>query len=373
VQFRVNRSDLQKELNLIQGVVEKKNTIPVLSNILIETSGASGIRVLGTDMEVSLRTNCAADVSEDGAILVNARKLFDIVRNLPDAAVNFRREANDWVTIECARSRFKLVGQPREHFPAIPAFGTATYKVPAAVMASMINNTIFAITQEESRFTLSGALFRWGDGKVRMVATDGHRLAFIEQALPAGEKADVEGEESKALIPKKTLAELERLAADDDGVVEFGYDENHLFFRVGERVLVSRTLAGQFPNYELVMPKEISYSLGFDGTDLLGAIRRVALMADERSRAIKITLDGDRMDIRSQSAEMGEACETLTTEYDGPETTMGFNAQYLSEFLSVSGDCRVRFEFKDAKSQAQFRREGDEAVDYRYVIMPMRI
>jgi DNA polymerase-3 subunit beta len=377
MEFTIEKSDLLKELNLVQGVVEKKNTIPILSNLLIESAGKDRISILGTDLDVSLRTGAAASVGEEGAMVVGARKLFDIVRSLPDAPIHFRQESNDWVTIECERSKFKVVGQAREHFPAVPEWAEAQYRLPAEVLRTMINRTIFAITQEESRYTLNGAFFRLMGPDVRMVATDGHRLAYVErgglQTSANGKSKQGEGEEVKALIPKKTLAELLRLAAEHDDLVEFARDENHLFFRFGGRVLVSRMLSGQFPNYELVMPKDNDRAVKVDGPIFQSAIRRVALMADERSHAIKFVFGPERLDITSQSSEVGEAKESLQTDYAGPDLQIGFNAQYLADFLNVAGDGSVSFEFKDGQSQAQLRPDAGDEYDYRYVIMPMRL
>lgn len=380
MEFTIEKSDLLKELNLVQGVVEKKNTIPILSNILIESAGKDRVSILGTDLDVSLRTGAVATVAEEGAMVVSARKLFDIVRSLPDAPIHFTQAANDWVTIECERSKFKVVGQAREHFPAVPEWAAAQYVLPSDVLRTLINRTIFAITQEESRYTLNGAFFRLLGPDVRMVATDGHRLAYVERSgVQTGtngngdEKAAAGGEEVKALIPKKTLSELLRLSADHDDLVEFAKDENHLFFRFGGRVLVSRMLSGQFPNYELVMPKDNDRAVQVEGPTFQSAIRRVALMADERSHAIKFVFGGEKLDITSQSSEVGEAKETLQTDYAGPDVSIGFNAQYLTDFLNVAGDGQVSFEFKDGQSQAQLRPGAGDDYDYRYVIMPMRL
>lgn len=379
MEFTIEKSDLLKELNLVQGVVEKKNTIPILSNLLITSDGSSRISIIGTDLDVSLRTAAPATVTSEGAIVVSARKLFDIVRSLPDAPLHVRQEANEWVTIECDRSRFKIVGQAKDHFPAVPEWTEAQYRIPSEVLRTLVGRTIFAITQEESRYTLNGALFRLLGSDVRMVATDGHRLAYVEKtgvdtAASGNGKASANGgEEIKALIPKKTLAELMRLAAESDDLVEFAKDENHLFFRLGDRVLISRMLSGQFPNYELVMPKDNDRSVTIEGARFQSAIRRVSLMADERSRAIKMTLAPERIDITSQSTEIGEAKESMQTDYAGPEVTIGFNAQYIADFLNVAGDGDVNFEFKDGQSQAQLRPSSTDEYDYRYVVMPMRL
>lgn len=371
MQFVVARGVLQKELAFVQGVVERKNTIPVLANILIESAGEDAIRISGTDLDVTIRCDAdAQEISVQGAICVQARKLFDIARLLPDAPVSFRREENEWVTVECDRSKFRLPGISKDTFPELPGFKSTPLKLPASLLKSLIDRTIFAITQEEGRYTLSGAKFELDKESVKMVTTDGHRLAYMATGdLPN----DLPGDVLDVLIPRKTLAELTKLTSDFDGDISLGADENHVYFQVGSRLLISRLLTGQFPNYEMVMPKGNDRSASFDTLGLNQAIRRVALMADERSHSIRFHLSKEQLVISSQNAEEGEARETVATDFTGEDTEIGFNAQYLQDFLNVVGSEKVVFEFKDGNSQAQLRPMTDEKRDYKYVIMPMRL
>ena len=367
--FVVSKQNLQKELGFVQGVVEKKNTIPVLSNILIESVGENNIRFTGTDLDVTIRCDMdAEDIKTPGSICVQARKLFDIARSLPDAPVTFKKEDNDWVTVTCDKTRFKMVGVAKDAFPEVPSSKSAPTKISANIIKGFIDRTIFAITQEESRYTLSGAKFILDDTGAKMVTTDGHRLAYVERkGVPNN------GDSIDTLIPRKTLAELNKLTAGFEGEISLGMDGNHIFFEVGPRLLISRMLYGQFPNYDMVMPKNNDKSIKFDGGLLNSAIRRVALMSDERSHAIKFHLEPNQLVISSQNAEEGEANETIQTDYSGDETDIGFNAQYLQDFLNVVGDGPVAFEFKDGNSQAQLRPADDAEYDYKYVVMPMRI
>ncbi|HEY5883494.1 MAG TPA: DNA polymerase III subunit beta [Pyrinomonadaceae bacterium] len=370
MQFVVSKQNLQKELSYVQGVVEKKNTIPVLSNILIESVGEGTIRLTGTDLDVTIRCDMdAEDIKTPGSICVQARKLFEIARLLPDAPVTFKKEANDWVTVTCDKSRFKMVGVSKEAFPEVPSFKSAPTKIPAAIIKAFIDRTIFAITQEESRYTLSGAKFMLDDKGARMVTTDGHRLAYVEKKGVSKDGSDA----IDTLIPRKTLAELTKLTAGEEGEISLGMDGNHIFFEVGTRLLISRMLYGQFPNYEMVMPKNNDKEVQFDSGLLNQAIRRVALMADERSHAIRFHLGSNELVISSQNAEEGEANETVQTDYTGEETDIGFNAQYLQDFLQVVGDSAVKFEFKDGNSQAQLSPADGGDYDYKYIVMPMRI
>lgn len=382
MEFTVKRSNFQKELGFVQGIIEKKNTIPVLQNICITSQGNNAIEIIATDLDVSIRCICEAEVKKPGTMLVHARKLFDVVRSLPESNITLHKDDQSWAKLECERSRFRIMGQPEDTFPSIPAFKDTHMSFSAEGLRYMIEHTIFGITQEETqRFALNGAQFVLSKGNGRMIATDGHRLAFVSQANFTEDTQ----EDFKLLVPKKTLNELvkmlgglEEVASKDDNeksphTVMFQRDENHLFFKIGKRELISRTLSGQFPNYELVMPKEINISIVFDRHKFVDALKRVALMSDEKGRGIKLYINDGRAEITSKSGELGEAHEDISVEYGGPTINVGFNSQYLLDFLQSVSTEEVFFELKDAQSQAQLRPKADSPYDYRYVVMPMRI
>jgi DNA polymerase-3 subunit beta len=283
---------------------------------------------------------------------LQARKLFEIVRNLPDAEITFSKEDNDWVRIVCAASEFRIVGQAKEHFPSTPKADKAGVTIPASVMHSLINLTAFAITQEESRYALSGSLLLFGEGRLQMVATDGHRLALAAADVESPEGSS---DQLKVIIPKKALVELAKLTAGADDGLEMSRDENHLYFETQNRYLTSRMLAGQFPNYELVLPKGNDKSISLNVDRITQAIRRAALMADERSHGVKIDLTSGKLSITSQSADVGEAREVIPLDYNGDNVSIGFNAQYVLDFLGVVGTDEVLFEFKDEQSPALLR------------------
>ncbi len=370
MEFTVGKNALQKELGFVQGVVEKKNTIPALSNILIESVGENTIRITGTDLDVTIRCEAEADIKTAGSMCVQAKKLFDISRLLPDAPVHFRKNENNWADIKCERSNFKVPGVEKESFPEVPSFRSTPVKLSSEIVKTFIDRTIFAITLEESRYTLSGAKFFLDRSGARMVTTDGHRLAYI-----ARKDVEMKGTETPIdiLIPRKTLAELVKLVGSFEGEIGLGADENHIYFEVGSRLLISRTLAGQFPNYEMVLPKNNDKSAAFDTNTLNQAMRRVALMADDRSRAVRLHFLNNNLEISSQTAEEGEATESLETQYAGDSVEIGFNAQYLQDFLNVVGDDSVAFEFKDGNSQALLKPVAESVYDYKYVVMPMRL
>ena len=395
MEFVIKQNVLKEELGFVQGIVEKKSTIPVLSNILIESVGEGTIRIVGTDLDVTIRCEASADIKQAGAMCIQARKLFDIVRLLDGGDVHFKKEENDWVKMNSGKSNFRLAGVSRDTFPEVPSFKSAPMKLSADIFNHFIQNTAFAITNEQSRFTLSGAKFMIDGGAARMVTTDGHRLAYIEKKLASGDAAET----MDALIPKKALMELTKISRDAKGEVSFGEDANHIYFEVGGRLLITRKLSGTFPNYEMVIPKDNDKTAIFDADEMKTAIRRVSLMADERTRSVRLTIRAGEIEIGAQSSEEGEANEKVAAEYTGEEVSVGFNAQYLQDFLNVVGAgeaevsemteketdgetvrvkesgnrLKIAFEFKDGNAQTQMNIAGDKNYDYKYIVMPLRI
>src|ERR1700686_436465 len=327
MEFTVSKSDLLRELSLSQGVVEKKTTIPILSNVLLEAAG-DRITLTATDLELGIRCSCPARVKKEGAGTVPARKLLDYVRLLPEADVTMKFMENHWANITCGRSRTRIAGMSRESFPELPAMPEPVAEIPVPTLASMIARTSFAISMEESRFTLNGALLVMRPEGLTMVATDGHRLAYV-QATPA-ESGQVD-KQFRALVPKKAMAELVKLADDTvpDAKAVFAGDDNHLFFQVGHRLLITRKLTGNFPDYERVLPKDHQHTATLERNEIPSAIERVAQFADERSRAIRVQFASGEVRVFSSSVETGESEESVPGDYQGPDLEIGFNAQYL--------------------------------------------
>jgi DNA polymerase III subunit beta len=370
MEFTVSRSELVRELSLSQGVVEKKTTIPILSNVLVETDG-NRVILTATDLELGIRCGCPARVKKAGAGTVPARKLLDYVRLLPEGDVQVKVQENHWASLVSGRSRTRIAGMSRESFPELPAMPAVVAEIPIGVLGSMIGKTVFSISSEESRFTLNGALLVLKKGALVMVATDGHRLAMVESADEIPGISD----SYRALLPRKAMVELQKLASESqpESLVRFSYDENHLFFELGERLLMSRKLTGNFPDYERVLPKEHPHSVTLGRDELKGAIERVAQFSDERSRSIRLAMAAGELKIHSSHSETGESEESIPIEYEGDNTEIGFNAEYLSDFLrAISGE-QVEFLFKDPQSAGELRPAGTGREHYRYVIMPMRI
>jgi DNA polymerase-3 subunit beta len=371
MEFTVSKADLVRELSLSQGVVEKKTTIPILSNVLIE-AGEDRITLTATDLELGIRCSCPAKVKKGGSGTIPAKKLLDYVRLLPESEVQIKFLENHWASLLCGRSRTRIAGMSRESFPELPATPDVIAEIPAAMLSSMIAKTIFAISAEESRFTLNGALLVFKPEALVMVATDGHRLAMVE--CPADLPDVANG--YRGLLPRKAMQEILKLAADAaaDAKIIFSGDDNHLFFQLGDRLLISRKLTGNFPDFERVLPKEQPHSVALSRDEMKAAIERVSQFADERSRAIRLQVAPGEVKFYSSLSETGESEESLGVEYDGASVEIGFNAQYLLEFLRALPDAQAAFHFKDAVSAGEMRPSG-EGVNYiyRYVVMPMRI
>jgi DNA polymerase-3 subunit beta len=370
MEFTVSRADLVRELNLSQGVVEKKTTIPILSNVLVEADG-DRIVLTATDLELGICCSCSARVKKSGAGTIPARRLLDYVRLLQDGDVQVKIQENHWASLVSGRSRTRIAGMSRESFPALPQMPETLAEIPIGVLASMISKTIFAISNEESRFTLNGALLILKKGGLIMVATDGHRLAMSESST---ELAGITGA-YRSLLPRKAMAELQKFASESDpaALVKFSGDENHLFFELGGRLLLSRKLTGNFPDFERVLPKEHSQSVTLNREELRGAIERVAQFSDERSKGIRFQVAKGEVKIHSSVSDTGESEESIPTAYEGSGVEIGFNAQYLLDFLRAVGTDEVSFLFKDPHSAGELRPGGEKAENYRYVIMPMRL
>ena len=368
MQLVVRKSDLLRELQLFQGIVERKNTIPILANVLMEAGGEE-VRLLATDLEVGLRSRCAASVAKGGALTLPAKKLYEIVKALPDTDVRIEQDSTS-VTVAADRFDSRMQTLPREDFPTVPeAAGESSAMLPRKAVREMVARTQFAITSEDTRYFLNGAQLVLEPDSMTLVATDGHRLALVTMPR-SGAKGEAP---TKVILPKKTLLELSKLLGEEEGDVEYEHSENHLFFRIGDRLLISRKIEGQFPAYERVIPKGNDKRIEFERDRITSAVKRVALLSNERSRAVKFQIDKGKVEVTSSSPEFGEAHELLMVEYGGPALQICFNAQYVLDFLGAVETDAVALELKDEVSQAVMKPVGAEGYDYTYVIMPMRI
>ena len=338
MEILVRRNDLVKELQLVQGIVERKNSIPILSNVLAEARSGE-LRISATDLDVSLRCGCAAQVVEEGAVTLGAKKLYEIVRSLPDSDVSVKVEGDAWARIKCERVEFKMAGLPREDFPSIPeARAGKAVDIPVGVLRSLIQRTV---VRDHGR---GRALLPGGSAPGARQGRGGHgRHRRPPPGLgPEDDDAQGGGEATRVLVPRKAITELARLIEDMGGeeAVSFHQGEGHLIFTAGGRTLASKMVEAQFPAYEKVVGVTGDKKVAVGREVLHSAIRRVSLLSSERGRAVRLSLEDGRLEVSASSPELGEARESLPLEYAGEGVEIGFNAQYLLEFLARRGHGR---------------------------------
>jgi len=365
MEIRVKRSEFLNELAPMQGIVERRTTIPVLSHILLRGE-ADQLHLAATDLDVSLTTSCLAEVEGAGGIAVQARKFLEIIRAVVGEEVRLILEDDKRLTIVAGKSRFKINGLSPADFPTLPDVGDHDgTEIPFTQLKAMIAKIIFAVSSEESRFQLNGALFKLKEDSLEMVATDGHRLALVENLLE-GAKA-----EDGVLVPRKALQELLRFEGEDQ--VLFRRGEHHLSFRLGRRELICRILEGTFPDYDRVIAKDNDKQAIFDRRNLTDAIQRVALLTGDRARAVSLQFDTERLVISAANPDLGEAAEEVTCDYGGDELRLGVNPDYMVQFLSAMETEKVTLEMKDENTQCIGVPVEGQDRRYLCVIMPMRI
>jgi len=366
MKFSVVKDVILDELQLLQGIVEKRNTMPILANILV-TAGEDKVEMTGTDLEVGLRTHFPAQTEEPGSITVSGKKIFEIVKSLPDGKVISFEENDDlMMEISSGKSEFKVLCLPKEDYPLVPeAKFEKRIVLPLDRLEEMIDRVYFAIAQEQ-RYYLNGALLILKKGTIELVSTDGHRLSYTSAFVDGLDP----GEEVRVIVAKKSLGELRKMT---DEAIEFDRDENNLFFRVGNRTLISRIIESKFPNFEAVIPKDNPQLLRVLKEDFTQAIRRVSLLSTERSRGVKFSLAKGSLKLFSSNPEIGEARDDLEVDYNGTDLEVGFNSQYLLDFLISIRSEMVRLEMKDENSAAVMKPDPDEDIKYTYVLMPMKI
>jgi DNA polymerase-3 subunit beta len=374
MKFTIAKSELQRGLARIQSIVEKRNTMPILANVHLEARMGEKDGVLelaATDLEVGIRSVHPADVKKPGRVTASAKKLYEILRELPDEPVQIESTPNSYVSLRCARASFDLAGNAAEEYPALPTLSTVkTVSVPGVVLGQMIERTMYAASADETRYNLNGVFVEYltdGD-KIRMVATDGHRLAYVDRPLGVPLESLGRG----VIIPRKGLAEFKRLVDEEDAdEIELGFEGNSALVRKRGVTLSMRLIEGEFPNYRQVIPKPGQHQLVMPTEPLVQALRRVIVIAAERSRAVKLELSTGLMRLTSNNPDLGEAREELDVDYAGEDLAIAFNARYLLDALSFLGAKEVRLGFQDAVSPAQVAPADD--ADSLAVVMPMRL
>ena len=373
----VERQSLMNGLSLVQGIVERRNTVPILGHVLIEPE-AQSIRLAATDLEVGISTQVPCKSGKEKSLTLNARKLFEIVRETEGEEFSIASLDNDWVELKCGRSRFKMMGLDPRSFPAMPSQSTkadgpkksvkASLTVSAAVLATMIDKTIFSVSPDEARYNLSGVYLEAHDaGMARMVATDGHRLSMIDRTVPGFSM------EGGTIIPRKGLTELRKLLDQGgDSEVKLLLDGQLASLKRGPTEVSMRLVEGEFPDYRGVVPKQTKYKIKVGRDALQASIKRAAIFSNERYHGVKLGLTAGALTVSSTSPEMGEASETIDVDYRGDEFAVGFNASYLLQALAViPGESEIELGLSDEASPGLLRTPSDS--EFSYVVMPMRL
>ncbi|MGV3624691.1 MAG: DNA polymerase III subunit beta [Archangium sp.] len=368
MEFRIAADELKKALHRAQGIVERKATMPILSNVLV-TATKTGVTVTAFDLDIGIVSEHPAEVSKPGAVTVSAKTLFDIVNLIPDANVTIKKLANNYAELTSGAAHYKIVGMAPEEFPKLPKEDASNLvKLTGAAILEMIKKTSYAISNDETRYILNGVFFEpRGDGKVRMVATDGHRLALVERELAGDFKL-----KSGVIIPRKGLFELKRLLDEaPDAEVQLGFAENSALFKKPGLTMVMRLIDGQFPEYQRVIPKEGEKQVMVKRSQYFDALKRIALLSADKSSAVKLSLSENLLRITANNPELGEAKDDIEVAYRGPSLTIGFNARYILDVLQALETDEVTLELGDEHSPGVVHAPGDKS--YTAVVMPMRV
>jgi DNA polymerase-3 subunit beta len=371
MKLTIKKEEILKGLQRIQGVVEKKNTMPILSNMLFTAEGNS-VEIVATDLEIGLRGQYAAAVSKAGAVTVSAKKMYEIVRELPAEDIHINVEDNNWVKIVSGHSQFKLVGMPKDEYPSLPDVAEeGMIAIEGDTLRDMIKKTLYAVGENDARYVLNGLFVHMTQTKgglnIRMVGTDGHRLSMIDRVIDAKHK------EESIIIPKKAMLELRRLLEEDAPKTELriGFSKNHALFKRDGLVMVSKLIDGNYPNYMQVVPAKSTKKVSVAKEEFSHAVKRVSILSKEKTNAVKLQLEKGLLVLSTNNPDVGEASEELAVDYKGEGITIGFNSRYLMDVLASMDRQSITLELNDALSPCLISEEGDEL--YKCVVMPMRV
>ncbi len=371
MKLKIKKEEILKGLQRIQGVVEKKNTMPILSNMLLTADG-KGVEVVATDLEIGLRGRYAAEVEKPGSVTVSAKKMYEIVRELPEEDIQIRVEDGNWVKIVSGRSQFKLVALPKDEYPSLPDVAEdGMIAIESEMLREMIKKTLYSVGENDARYVLNGLFVHMSPSKsglnIRMVGTDGHRLSMIDRVIDAKHK------EESMIIPKKAMMELRRLLEEDTSTagLRLGFSKNHALFKREGLVMVSKLIDGNYPNYQQVVPAKSTKKVVVSKDVFSHAVKRVSILSKEKTNAVKVQLEKDKLVLSTNNPEVGEANEELTVDYQGEEITIGFNSRYLMDVLTAMDRANITLELSDALSPCLITEEGDD--HYKCVVMPMRV
>ncbi|MBI2026480.1 MAG: DNA polymerase III subunit beta [Deltaproteobacteria bacterium] len=370
MKFKISKLKFLDVLQLTQSIVEKRNTMPILSNVLLHVKGST-LLIAATDLEIGIQVQITVDVLEEGQLTLGARYLFDVVKELPNKDVVLTTQDNHWATLECDKAIFNLVGLSADDFPTLPSCKDKNFHtINAKYIHDMIEKTIFSVSSDETRYQLNGVYFeKVDDARVRMVATDGHRLSMIDQEL----KLDENLQGRNVIIPKKGIIELKKLLEREsqDGTFELGLDGSNIVMRQKDVTLFIRLIEGEYPDYKQVIPQASEYKIEVSRAHLSHALKRISLLSDEGAKGVKFSFSPSLLVISSNNPKLGQAEESVDVKYKGLPFEIGFNAKYFLDILNVIENDEVSLELSNDTSPGVLKPVGD--VNYQCVVMPMKI
>lgn len=372
MEFAIAKDNFLKALQRVQGIIENRKTMPILSNVLIDAR-PERIDIIATDLEVGMKSSYRADVVKEGRITVSAKKLYEIIKELPEAEIRFSTRENDWVDLRCGKAHFNLVGLSPEEFPFFPAVSDSTFlRLNGSLMREMVEMTSFAICHDETKYNLNGIFVKAVEQEsgtvLRMVATDGHRLSMAEREIPPVSSTDLK---NGVIFPKKGIFELKKLTEDDDEEIMLSFLDNSSILKKNDTLVLMRLVDGYFPDYTRVLPSDNDKSVTINREDFFHSLRRMSILSSEKFKGIMMELKNGVMEISASNPELGDARETLEVDYAGPDLSIRFNARYLIDVLSAIGEESVNLELKDELSPAVLK--PHQGKGFLSVIMPMRV
>ncbi|MDW7645167.1 MAG: DNA polymerase III subunit beta [Desulfuromonadales bacterium] len=370
--FTISKDCFLRGLGKVQGIVEKRNTIPILSNVLIEAKNNEVI-FTATDLEVGIQTSYDSNIKENGKITVSAKKIYEIVKELPDYEISFKAKDNSWIEIRCNKSVFNIVGLSSEEFPYFPEFDNVNFlQINSDTLKEMLEKTSFSISNDETKYNLNGIFIKnvkINDiKKLRFVSTDGHRLSLIQKEIKINEFPELN---KGVIIPKKGIMELRKIVDDNIDVINIGFIDNNAVIKQGKTNLLMRLVDGEFPDYDRVIPKDNNINIEIDVNNLFHALKRISILASEKSKGIKLSFNENNLVISSSNPDYGDAKEDVSIDYSGPEISIGFNAKYLLDILGGYTEDKIKLSIKDNLSPGLITPIDNS--DYFAVVMPMRL
>ena len=367
MKFNINKTDFIKTLQRMQGIVEKRNTMPILSNILLESKNTK-IDITATDLEIYIKDSAQANISEEGSVTINAKKIYEIVKELPEDNINISTNKEDKITIKSGKARFTIMGLSAKDFPVFPSFEDVTMEqIDNKVLKELIDKTAFAVSTDETRYNINGFLFERGKDGIKMVSTDGHRLALVEKKEIKSNNEDKKG----VLIPRKGMMEIRKTLDEKEGEFQFGINQKNAVMKKDDILINIRLLEGEFPDYNKVIPTDNNKKIIVEKETMLSSLKRVSILSSDKIKGVKFNFANNRLTLSSSSPEIGDATEDIDAQYKGEDIEIAFNARYVIDCLESVDEENVMIKLKDPLSPGIIC--SAQNGDYTYIIMPMRL